>query len=194
MRKLFFISALAAVSLFSLLTSAEYPGRYVRKQLKPVFFIPAKEIERSEKLPKFNYYPSQPKPETEASETQNIQVLEVINEVDMGDRKPVAELPIPPEKVRTETSVTDNRYLEYNKDELAKIPEYKQKYDDYMIDLKTIAKTGTAPENPRVTADLAKMSSNERLIVDDNFGLVSENVAPETAEPVSKDTSTEIIY
>lgn len=194
MRKLFFISSLVTVSLFSLLTAAEYPGRYVRKQLKPTFFIPAKEIERSEKLPKFNYYPSQPKPKTEAPETQNIQVLEVINEIDMGESKPVADLPIPPDKVRSNTTEIDSRYLEYNKEELAKIPEYKQKYDDYMIDLKTIAKTGTAPENPRVTADLAKMSSNERLIVDDNFGLAVENVASETEEPVSKDTSTEIIY
>ena len=43
MQKSFLFSFLSAAILFSTLAGAESPGRYVRKQLKPNFFIPPKE-------------------------------------------------------------------------------------------------------------------------------------------------------
>ena len=71
-----------------------------------------------------------------------------------------------------DTTEIQSEYIEYNKDELAQIPEYKQKYADYINDLKIIAETGHVPENPRVVFDLTKMSTNERLVVTERFGLI----------------------
>ena len=59
MQKSFLFSFLSAAILFSTLAGAESPGRYVRKQLKPNFFIPPKELDHTEKLSEFNYYPGE---------------------------------------------------------------------------------------------------------------------------------------
>ena len=84
-----------------------------------------------------------------------------------------AVLPLPENvpDIPSDTEEIKSQYIEYNKDELAQIPEYKQKYADYINDLKVIAETGQVPENPRVVFDLTKMSTNERLVVTDKFGL-----------------------
>lgn len=42
-------------------------------------------------------------------------------------------------------------------------PEYQKEYDAYMHDLEIIAKTGKAPENPGLEADLAKMDSEDKI-------------------------------
>lgn len=204
MRKLFLITALVAISILSHPVGAEQPGRYVRKQLKPSFFVPDKEFGRNEKLPEFNYYPNKPqkiivktepvqKIEPEAVEQETVQVLEVINEVDMSDRRPVAETSVPVANVVSTTPI-ESKYINYDKDELAKTPEYQQKYDDYINDLKSIAQTGTTPENKRVSQDLSKMGTNERIVVDESFGLIPE--APSVVEetPAITVPSVEVIY
>ena len=158
MQKSFLSSFLSAAILFSTLAGAESPGRYVRKQLKPNFFIPPKELDHTEKqVIKIIKAP---------------QEIPAVTEVRQTADAPAA-LPLPENvpDISSDTAEIKSEYIEYNKDELAQIPEYKQKYADYINDLKVIAETGQVPENPRVVFDLTKMSTNERLVVTDKFGL-----------------------
>ena len=53
MQKSFLFSVLTITVLFSAIVGAECQDRYVRKQLKPNFFIPDKELNRAERLPEF---------------------------------------------------------------------------------------------------------------------------------------------
>ena len=43
-------------------------------------------------------------------------------------------------------------------------PKYQQAYDDYLKDLKTIARTGTAPDNLELYKDLEAMNSNDPFV------------------------------
>ncbi len=163
MQKLFLFSAVSAIFAFSLLAQAAQPGRYVRKQLKPNFFIPEKDLDYTEKLPEFNYYPEASLPKAIRPNSEPEQVIKVIKAPEQDVAKTVEQAALPQQ--------TESPYIEYDKNELAQIPEYKQKYDDYINDLKEIAKSGKLPENPRVAFDLMKMSTNARLVVTDKFGL-----------------------
>lgn len=181
MQKSFLFLFLSAAILFSTLADAESSERYVRKQLKPNFFIPPQELDHTEKLPEFNYYPGEEEkktglPQQKASE----QVVKIIKAPQIPAAAEVRQaadasesLPLPENvpDMPLDTAEIKSQYIEYNKDELAQIPEYKQKYADYINDLKVIAETGQVPENPRVVFDLTKMSTNERLVVTDKFGL-----------------------
>ena len=85
MQKSFLFSFLSAAILFSTLAGAESPGRYVRKQLKPNFFIPPQELDHTEKLPEFNYYPGEEEkkarqPQQNASE-QVIKIIKAPQEI-----------------------------------------------------------------------------------------------------------------
>ena len=163
MQKLFLFSAISAIFAFSLLAQAAQPGRYVRKQLKPNFFIPEEDLDYTEKLPEFNYYPEAPLPKAIRPNSEPEQVINVIKTPQQEVAKTVEQAVLPQQ--------IESPYIEYDKNELAQIPEYKQKYDDYINDLKEIAKSGKLPENPRVAFDLMKMSTNARLVVTDKFGL-----------------------
>ena len=44
-------------------------------------------------------------------------------------------------------------------------PAYQKEYDAYLQDLEIIAETGKAPENPILEADLAKMNSNQKILL-----------------------------
>lgn len=44
-------------------------------------------------------------------------------------------------------------------------PAYQQEYDAYLQDLEVIAETGKAPENHILKADLAKMNSNQKILL-----------------------------
>ena len=122
----------------------------MRKQLKPNFFIPPKELDHTEKLPEFNYYPGEE--ENKGRQPQQEQVIKIIKapqeipavtEVRQTADAPAA-LPLPENvpDISSDTAEIKSEYIEYNKDELAQIPEYKQKYADYINDLKVIAETG----------------------------------------------------
>lgn len=164
MKKIIFI--LSGITILGLSYAAiAQPGQYVRKQLKPDFFIPQGEMEKKEVLPPFYY--EQPKPKAivnkdvvpqEVSETE-----EAIPEV--------AESVLP----KAMSKPIDSEYLNYSDKELENTPEYQQKYDDYIKDLQKIATTGQYPENKTLNDELAKMNSNERMIVDDNFGITPQS-------------------
>ena len=208
MQKSFLLPVLSVLALFSSFAGAEYPGRYVRKQLKPNFFIPAEELDHTEKLPEFNYYPEEERKAARygktaekeqiikviraPKETQNAEAVQTETKAPSTEtaaaeipQVPVNDMPAPlPENIPSAADMTEikSAYIEYDKDELAQIPEYKQKYDDYINDLKIIAETGQIPENPRVVFDLTKMSTNERLVVTDKFGLQPVEATPDVGQ------------
>lgn len=186
MQKSFFIFSIAAIAALSISALAQQPGKYVRKQLKPAFFIPDKELNRTEKLPEFNYYPEK---KAIIEDEAHPEIIEISDEVDMVSELPeeIAESSLPPSTDNRKPLKIESEYINYNKEELAAMPEYKQKYDDYINDLKIIAETGKSPENKRLAEDLAKMNSNDRIIVDENFGL--KTIAEDT-NPVPKDISS----
>lgn len=45
-------------------------------------------------------------------------------------------------------------------------PDYKEKYDDYLNDLKIIGETGKIPDNPELNADLKNMNSDEKFEIE----------------------------
>ena len=49
------------------------------------------------------------------------------------------------------------------------VPEYQQKYQEYLRDIKKVSAGKKMPSNPRLTKDLAKMNSDERILVDQKF-------------------------
>lgn len=49
------------------------------------------------------------------------------------------------------------------------VPDYQQKYQEYLKDLETIAKTGKVTANPGVAADLSAMNSEQRIEIDKKF-------------------------
>lgn len=180
MQKSFLFSLLSFAVFFSTLAGAELSARYVRKPQKPNFFIPDKELDHTEKLPEFNYYPNDEENKILRQQHNSEPIIKVINAptetASITEAQPAKEssssAPLPTNAPsKSDTAEIKSEYIEYNKDELAQIPEYKQKYADYVNDLKVIAETGQAPENPRVVFDLTKMSTNERLVVTDKFGL-----------------------
>lgn len=176
MQKMFFIFLIALIAGISITAAAQRPGEYIRKQLKPSFFIPEKELDSTEKLPEFNYYPEEEKKPLKA------EILEISDEVDMTSELPedTATSSLPAPLNAEKPKIVESEYLKYSKEELASLPEYKQKYDDYVSDLKIIAETGKTPENKRLAEDLAKMSTNNRIIVDESFGLkpLNEDINP----------------
>lgn len=45
-------------------------------------------------------------------------------------------------------------------------PDYKEKYDDYLDDLKVIGETGKIPDNPELDADLKNMNSDKKFEIE----------------------------
>lgn len=131
---------------------------YERKVLKPAYFIPEGATDYTEKLPEFNY--------PRNDEIQQAKIIEVIREEDIGDMIPLedeGEIPLTNVDI---IPLQENEHINYNRYDLTNSPEYKEKYSDYIEDLKVIAATGTAPENYTLMRDLAKMNSNKRIVVE----------------------------
>ncbi len=114
---------------------AQSDGRYQRKNLQPDFFVPQGVIQQQEKLPPIRY-------DNASSST------ETISHISSHDEH------------SADVSTTT---IEFKG--LSNTPEYKQNYDTYINNIKNIAQTGQAPDDPRLEEDLAKMNSNERFIV-----------------------------
>lgn len=137
-------------------------GRFVRKQLKPDFFMPEGELDYTEKLPPIPYnYDTDTK-------VLKAEVLEVIREADYYEDEAMdleneGETPITEVEISTIGISFGNGF--------GQTPQYKQKFDEYMKDLEYIGQTGRAPSNEGLLRDLGKMGSNERVLVDEEFGL-----------------------
>lgn len=167
MKKIIFI--LSGITIIGLSYAAfAQPGQYVRKQLKPNFFIPQGEMEKKEVLPPFYYE----KPKAKVVTKKEV-VAEEVPEV----KEEVPEVVETVEQEEISKPIVASEYINYSDKELESTPEYQQKYDDYIRDLQKIGATGQYPENKTLNDELAKMNSNERMVVDDNFGITPK--APE---------------
>ncbi len=163
----FAVSALSLILLSGAVSAQE--GRYVRKKLTPNFFIPQAELERREVLPPFYYEEPKPEPKPQAVPKQMQPQEEEFTEISSPQIEPTTVISLP-EPFNIDKAI-HSQYLNYNNQDLARTPEYQQKYNDYIRDLKFIAETGNYPENPVLNNDLAMMNSNDRIIVDNTFGI-----------------------
>ncbi len=120
-------------------------SQYLRKKLKPAFFIPENELDYQEKLPPI--VPSQ-------TIYNTIKKLSADDEAQSNSTAP-AEESSPQLAFSTNTPILDEKLH----------PDYKEKYDDYLKDLVVIGQTGKIPFNKTLEEDLKKMNSNEAFVV-----------------------------
>ncbi|MGN0914697.1 MAG: hypothetical protein ACI4OW_07390 [Alphaproteobacteria bacterium] len=168
MKNSVFAVLLLSIILLSVAAVAQ-EGRYVRKKLMPNFFIPQSELERREVLPPFYYEEPKPTPKPKAVQQQPQPEQEEMIEVSSPQIETTTVTSLP--KPFNIDEAIHSQYQKYNNQDLARTPEYQQKYNDYIRDLKFIAETGNYPENQTLNNDLAMMNSNDRIIVGDTFGI-----------------------
>ncbi len=128
-------------SILSLAASAD--AQYVRKLKEPDFFIPAgEEMHKAEKLPEIRVIQ---KENTKAQQT---------NEVAQNLSK-------------NTVSETTEKVMEKNtsRNYLKQIPEYKNKYNQYINDIMRFYSDGVMPKNEILQNDLAAMNSDEHRMV-----------------------------
>lgn len=112
---------------------------YVRKKVKPDFFIPQNELQKPQK--------KLPQPKFSAGEEQSIKVAQPQDGITEGTN----QVPIAAEIQQQDT------------------PKYQQKYQEYLQDVGEVAKGNDLQTNPELDNDLAKMDSDERIMIDQKF-------------------------
>lgn len=148
--------------------------KYVRKQVRPDFFIPEKELNRREKLPPFpqNQVMQPEMPKDVATKVEDIE--EEMNE-EQSTTDDITEAPKKQEVIYTDFRIVPmeegqkQETAEPFADDLSSSEAYQQKEQAYKKDLESLAKSHKIPENPIVEKDLEKMDSNDKIWVDDNF-------------------------
>ena len=124
------------VILFLLIVD-DINAQYIRKIKEPDFFMPENaKLHKQEKLPSLNIK----KIDNSLAETQ---------------------------KNFQDNNLSEKEKVSYNKSlyDIREVPDYKNKYDEYIRDIKIYDNTKQMPENPELEKDLAKMNSNERKIL-----------------------------
>ena len=168
----------------ALLLSSVAQAEYVRKNVKPNFFIPARELNRVEKLPPLPVY-EEPQiirdEEPEVIESPQIvtpQPAPVIEDkyhiIDtQTESENVYVNPFPIQVMEQKIEMQDNILPQNKKAKydttLENKPQYKKMKESYLKDLKEIEEKGQASENPLVKETLEKMSSDDTIWVDENF-------------------------
>lgn len=126
-------------------------AQYVRKLKEPDFFIPEGEkMHQAEKLPEIKIVVKKPEEQPENKGAENI--LSKDNESVITAETPSS---------------------------LKNIPEYKNKYNQYIDDIMRFYSDGTMPKNERLQRDLAAMNSDEKkpVIAPAPTQLTSEEMA-----------------
>lgn len=178
--------------------------RYVRKKVKPEFFIPESAYDKPEKLPEFILPPEpQIEPVVNNNSLNRAEPLP-LPEYITGSRPretttiqsptPVAPVYEEPQYVEAvepqinddfDEEVFESAYLYFVDDiDLRELPLYKQKYDEYLDDLQAISETGEMPENSALAQDLSMMNSDLKIIVKDEFGIKYEPKTNEQTEEI----------
>ena len=145
-------------------------AQYVRKKVLPNYFIPAQEIQpKQEKLPPIKY---------QYGEEETIATRSYDN---MPTTQSIADRNVLPQADKAETSLTTARQdipskqttsevtLDIPDGSSKEIPDYQQKYQEYLRDIKKVAAGKKMPNNPQLQQDLAKMNSDERILIDKKF-------------------------
>ena len=148
----------------SALPGHDAAAEYVRKRVLPDYFIPAQELQpKQEKLPPIKYRYG----EEETISSRSYDNLPTTRAVSAA----AVDTPLPPQEkaapgVKEESSLQPSAPLETAE---KNVPEYQQKYQEYLRDIKKVSAGKKMPSNPRLTKDLAKMNSDERILVDQKF-------------------------
>ena len=154
MKRYCLLIILCVVAIFSSLAFAQKPGGYVRKTLKPDFFIPEGELDKKEKLPTFYYKNADSLyPKKHDVVDRNGEIVSSIDDATIVETFDASK-------------VEPNKYIDFKNAGLGGAPLYKRKYKDYVNDLNVFAKTGKMPYNKELEDDLAKMNSNLRFLVE----------------------------
>ncbi len=145
-------------------------GAYVRKQVKPNFFIPKSAEPQPEKLPMPHY-----------------QRIETNREKqDVSSPQATAPEPAQPaESIAATIPQTETQPSQAVVKDLSDTPEYQRKYQEYLRDLEYIAATGERPSNANLDNDLRQMNSNERIKVDEKFNS-QRNIKAEFEETLNQ--------
>lgn len=183
MKKKIFTLIFFMFSILWISVSGAQEGRYVRKKLPPNFFVPKSAVEKPEKLPEFNRYPLKELQEQQEELERKRKALEqqaVSVEVEKGLTREIenAETDIAEDAngesidVEKFVSIEESKYVHFlENSNFSDLPAYKQKYIEYINALNTIAETGIMPKNEEISKDLAKMNTNMKIFVDEDFGL-----------------------
>lgn len=110
---------------------------YQRKQVMPEFFIPQQALPKPEKLPPIKFSTLAPQDDG-------------VKKVSIQEQTPAP---------KAQQAATPPEALEV-------MPQYKQKYDEYIEDLEYIGDTGEYPNNQGLQNDLAKMNSDEKFYIE----------------------------
>ena len=145
-------------------------AQYVRKKVVPNYFIPAQELApKQEKLPPIKY---------QYGEGETITTRSYDN---MPTTKTIADKNIVPQTSTTDLPLTTDNSSETNEPSLSEVtldlpdssskevPDYQQKYQEYLRDIKKVAAGKKMPHNPQLEQDLSKMNSDERILIDKKF-------------------------
>lgn len=138
-------------------------GAYVRKTVKPNFFIPKSAEPQPEKLP-MPYYRGNEKTASKTTRNFPDTGTDAVETQQQIQTPPTISVPLQTQEKPSETPAA-----EAVMQNLSDTPEYQQKYQEYLRDLEYIAATGERPANPGLDNDLKQMNSNERIKVDKNF-------------------------
>lgn len=156
MRKIHFGLWAAVAALMGILT-AQAQETYVRKKIKPNFFIPTQEIERpAAKLPQ---------PQFTAGQEETIKVA---SPEENSEPEATSEAQTPQASTSSQETISARK---------SEAPAYQQKYQEYLEDIGEVAKGKNLPENQTLNNDLSKMNSEERILVDRQF---NRNRQPKT--------------
>ena len=150
--------------------AAQESNRYVRKQLRPAFFVPEKEFNKAEKLPQVlvkKVYIKAPEKKVQTQQTfsspQDMVYTTDETVIETVEYTP----PVAPQ-------LDTNKILPQNpndifENKLSDTKEYKEIQKQYKSDMIEISKTHKLPNNPTLRKNLLKMDSNDEVRVNDSF-------------------------
>lgn len=145
-------------------------AQYVRKKVLPNYFIPAQEIQpKQEKLPPIKYQYG----EDETIATRSYDDMPTTKTIAVGKIIPqpsAADVPLTTDTSNDISEPTSSEVtLDLPDSSSKEVPDYQQKYQEYLRDIKKVAAGKKMPNNPQLQQDLAKMNSDERILIDKKF-------------------------
>ncbi len=153
MKKIAFLAVLVGCFIVSLL-AAQADGGYVRKKVRPNFFMPEEKTAKREILPAF---PALEKGILKVSDEGVVLIKKTVtNYVPSANEK---KLPMPATNSYVKNNVPTYTADEGMGDDFSKSERYLAMQESYEKDLQIIAQTGVMPRNEQLLKDLQKMNS-----------------------------------
>ncbi|MBQ9236087.1 MAG: hypothetical protein IJ184_06465 [Alphaproteobacteria bacterium] len=150
--------------LFLLLFASGAYGQYMRKLREPDFFIPeADKMHKQEKIPEFKLVVK----EKQAAENNNSKTEAGFEENSANIKVGVVKLAADAVKNTQNVAVGREDNIKKSLYDIKGVPEYKNKYNQYIDDIMTFYNEGKMPENEKLQKDLAAMSSSDNFEVTD---------------------------